>query len=180
MVRRRGTAVQRREAWYQSNKLREKEMGPKIEIVDENSTRVAASLKTLLADEYVLSMRTREAHRYIHGSNFATLRKLFEAQYKSMDIIVADVSRKVRTLGLVGLTAIANSIEETRLGQHNEKFKGQYPIVEALVDDHETMIRELKMEGLYDEKTDIRTSDFMAGLVRQHEDMAKGLREWLH
>jgi starvation-inducible DNA-binding protein len=151
----------------------------KIKVIDRKSEHVAASLKTLLADEYVLSMRTREAYRYIYGSNFTELRKLFEAQYKSMDIIVGDVSQRVRALGQIALATIENSIEATRLRQHNEKFKGQYPIIEALLDDHETMIRELRGESVADEKADISTTEFMAGLLRQHIEMARVLRGWL-
>ncbi|HUI30605.1 MAG TPA: ferritin-like domain-containing protein [Candidatus Acidoferrales bacterium] len=154
-------------------------MGLKIKTIDRKSEYVVALLKTLLADEYVLSIRTREAYQYIHGSNFVELRKLFEAQYKSMDIIVVEVSHRVRDLGQNALATIENSIEATRLGQHNEKLKGQHPIIEALLDDHESMIRELTKVSLADEEIDISTAEFTAGLLRQHIEMSRALRKWL-
>jgi starvation-inducible DNA-binding protein len=151
----------------------------KIKVMDGKSEYVAASLKTLLADEYILSMRTREAYQYIHGSNFAKLRKLFETQYKSMDIIVVEISQRLSALGQIALATIENSIEATRLSQHNEKFKGQYPIIEALLEDHETMIRELRLQSIHSEKTDVGTADFLGRLLGQHLEMAGVLKEWL-
>lgn len=138
-------------------------------------------LETLLADEYILSMRTWEAHRNVHGNNLSELRKLFEGQHESLDVIVGDVSQRVRALGQLAQATLQNSLAVTRLTSHNERFTKQDQIIEALLDDHESMIRALSKDslGAADEKIDIGTADFMAGLLRQHVEMAGALRDWL-
>lgn len=156
-------------------------MGPKIEVIDNKSTRVASSLKALLADEYVLSMRTREAYRNVHGDNFSELRKLFESQHKFLDAIVDDVSRRVGVPGQLAPATLHGTLEATRLTNHNERFTKQNQIVEALLDDHESMIHALSKEshGSADEKVDIDTANFIVGLLGRHVEMAGALRNWL-
>ncbi len=128
----------------------------------ELKIEVIESLKTLLADEYILSVRTQDAHRNMHGRNFMELRKLFEGRCESLDAIVVDVSQRVRALGEHALATFKHSMEATRLSRHNEKFKGQNQIIEALLDDHESIIHALSNEGpgAPDEKIDIGTADF--------------------
>lgn len=109
------------------------------------------------------------------------MRKLFESQHESLDVIIVEVSERVRTLGQIAQGMLQNSLAVTRLTSHNERFTKQDQIIEALLDDHESMIRELSKEspGAADEKVDIDAADFMAGLLGQHEKMAGALRGWL-
>ncbi|MGO9482830.1 MAG: ferritin-like domain-containing protein [Candidatus Kryptoniota bacterium] len=153
----------------------------KIEIADRQSEEMAASLNSLLTDERVLSMRTREAFRNVIGSNFSDLRKLFEYQHESLDAIVVDVSQRNRALEQLGHSTIQESLEATRLTGHNERFTKQDQIIEALLDDHETIIHELtncNPDATINE-TDIDTAEFIAGLLKLHEEMIVALRDWL-
>ena len=154
-------------------------MGLNAEIIDKKSGNVAVSLKALLADEQILAMRTREACENVGGRNMGELRGLFDRQRGSLDIIVADVSNRVRALGQNAPTMFRDSLATTRLARHNERFTKQDQIIEALIDDHEFMIRTLRMESVVDEKTDISTAGFMIGLLGQHVEMAGSLKKWL-
>jgi starvation-inducible DNA-binding protein len=151
----------------------------KTKVINKKSENVTASLKALLADEHVLAARVREASENVNGRNIGDLRRLFDRQRQSLDIIVADVSKRVRALGQVAPTMSWDSLAATRLTRHNERFTKQDQIIEALLDDHDFMIRILRLESVVDEKTDISTAGFMIGLLRQHVEMAVALRNWL-
>ncbi len=152
----------------------------KTEVIDKKSENVAASLKALLADENVLAARMREGYENVSGRNICKLRKLFDRQRESLDIIVADVSKRVRALGQAAPTMFWDSLAATRLTRHNERYTKQDQIMEALLEDHEFLIRTLRTESVVDGKTDISTAGFMIGLLGQHVEMAGALREWLH
>lgn len=156
-------------------------MEPKIEVIDRKSIGVAALLESLLVDEYVLSVRTRDARRNVNGRNITELRKLFGFHCKYLDGVVVDISRRARALGQLAPVTFAHSMEATRLERHNEKFTGQNQIIEALLDDHESMIRVLSREspGTVDKETDVNTADLMADLLVQHVEMSGALRDWL-
>lgn len=153
----------------------------KTEVIDKDSENVTASLRTLLADEHVLSTRTREAYDNVNGSNFSELRMLFQRQREFLDAMVADISKRVFAAGLIAPNTFWDSLTTTRLNSHNERFTKQDQLVEALLEDHGSMI--LALSGECQKATDERpgndTAEFMAGLLKQHEGMSVALRYWL-
>jgi len=95
----------------------------------------------LLVDEYMLSVRTRDARRNINGRNITELRRLFGGHCKSLDAIVLDLTRKARALGQPAPATFAHSMEATRSDGTTGICRANQ-IIEALLDDHEFMIRE--------------------------------------
>ncbi len=67
-----------------------------IEIAESELKAVALLLNRLLADEYVLYTKTRNAHWNIQGQNFIALHKFFESQYDALDIIIDDVAERLQ------------------------------------------------------------------------------------
>ena len=151
----------------------------KIEIPDRRSNGVIALLESLLVDEYVLCVRTRDARRNINGRNIAQLRKLFAYHCIYLDSVVADLSRRVRTLGKLAPVTFAHSMKVTRLKRHDERLRGQNQIIEALLDDHESIIGSLSndISGAADEKSQTGAADFMSDLLGRHMEMAGALKD---
>ena len=153
----------------------------KTEVLDRKSMGVAASLVSLLIDEYVLCVRTRDARRNVNGRNISELRMLFGDQCKYLDRIVLEMSRKARALGELAPVTFTNCMEATRLERHKERLTGQNQIMEALLDDHESIIRFLSEEysGATDETINSGIAGFMSGLLGQHIEMARALKDRL-
>jgi starvation-inducible DNA-binding protein len=156
-------------------------MKPNIEIAENNLIEIARLLNTLLADEYVLYTKTRNAHWNIQGQNFIELHKFFESQYDSLDIIIDDVAERVRALGHYALGSLKDFIAMTRLSEHNRDFTNYNHIIQTLLEDHEALIRSLRKDisAVIEEHRDLGTADFMTGLMEQHEKMSWMLRAHL-
>ena len=156
-------------------------MKPNIEIADSNRTEVASILNKLVADEYVLYTKTRNAHWNIQGHNFMELHKFFQEQYEALDIIIDDVAERIRSLGHFALGSLKDFISVARLTERNRDFANQKQIIQTLLDDHETIIRLLRKDiSITGEKNkDLGTSDFITGIMEQHEKMAWMLRAYL-
>lgn len=156
-------------------------MKPNIEIADKNLKEVATLLNTLLADEYVLYTKTRNAHWNIQGDNFMELHKFFESQYDSLDIIIDDTAERVRALGHFALGSLKDFLQVTQLNEENENFSDQKHIIQTLLEDHESVIHSLRnhIPVVSDEFKDLGTADFMTGLMEQHEKMSWMLRSYL-
>jgi len=62
--------------------------------------------------------------------------------------------------------------------QNSDKQETQ---IQALLDDHETIIRNLRehINTIQDKYKDVGTADFLTGLLRDHENMAWMLRSYL-
>lgn len=156
-------------------------MKPDIEIAENHLKDVALLLNTLLADEYVLYTKTRNAHWNIQGPNFIELHKFFETQYDALDIIIDDVAERVRALGHFALGSLNDFTSMTRLSEHNQNFTGSSHIMQTLLQDHENLIRLLRKDILTidAEHKDLGTVDFLTGLMEQHEKMSWMLRAHL-
>ena len=152
-----------------------------IEIAENHLKEVAYLLNTLLADEYVLYTKTRNAHWNIQGQNFIELHKFFESQYDTLDIIIDDVAERVRTLGHFALGSLKDFLEIARLGEHTQDFTDQKHIIQTLLEDHESLIRSLRkdLSSTVEKHIDLGTADFMTGVMEQHEKMSWMLRAYL-
>jgi starvation-inducible DNA-binding protein len=156
-------------------------MRPTVTATVDKRERFGKTFDSLLADEFVLSMRTRDAHRNVHGRNVSELRGLFQLQYEAMDAIVLDLSAKISMFGALPPRILANFLPMTRLNKHNERFTKQNQIIEALLDDHQSIIRALKNAGAGKAVGHSETGEtlFVTGLLVQHEVMAGALKLWL-
>lgn len=152
-----------------------------IEISNENLKGVATLLNTMLADEYLLYTKTRNAHWNIQGKNFMELHKLFESQYEALDIIIDDTAERVRALGHFALGTLKDFLNVSRLSEQNDDFVGQDHIIKTLLTDHESVIRSLRRDItlVSDKYKDLGTADFMTGIMEQHEKIAWMLRSYL-
>ncbi|MDP4266667.1 MAG: DNA starvation/stationary phase protection protein [Bacteroidota bacterium] len=154
---------------------------PKIGITEGNSVEIATILNTLLADEYLLCTKTRNAQWNIHGQSFNELHKLFEIQYKELDGIIDDIAVRVRILGHYALGAMKDYLNITRLNEPTHDFSNQKQIVQTLLDDHEEIIRILRKEIIATsvQNKDFGTTDFVICILEIHEKMAWVLRSYL-
>lgn len=142
---------------------------------------VSEILNTLLADEFVLYTKTRNYHWHVVGPQFHQLHLFFEEQYNALNSIVDDVAERVRSLGGKALSTLQEFTRSTRL----QEEPGQYPAAQTmlvnLLADHERVIQQLRGDVNTSTETyqDAGTSDFLTGLLEQHEKMAWMLRAHL-
>jgi len=151
-----------------------------IGISEKNRAAVAASLNQLLADEHILYNKTRNYHWSIEGPSFMEFHKLYEAQYKILAESIDQVAERIRTIGHFAEGRLKEIIKLATLDEP-EVPTDQAKQIENLETDHETVIIKLrKLIKDFDEKyKDIGSSDFVTGLLKEHEKMAWMLRSYL-
>jgi len=159
----------------------EAEMKPCIEINNEILQEIATHLNTLLADEFILNTKTRNAHWNLQGSDFEELQRYFDIQYNPLDTIIGDIAERVQARGHFTLDSLNNYLLVTRLPKHNDDYLDQTHIIQTLLEDHESIIRSLREDiaVIADVYKDLGTAHFMRGLMQQHEKMAGMLRNCL-
>ena len=156
-------------------------MKPNIEISESNLKEVATLLNTLLADEFVLYTKTRNAHWNAHGPGFMELHKLFESQYEALDDIIDEVAERVRTLGHFTVASLKDYLKLTHFTEEDDDFTNQSKSIRTLLDGHETLARVLRNDiTATDQKfKDAGTTDFLTGILKHHEKAAWMLRSYL-
>ena len=156
-------------------------MKPNIEISNQNLKEVATLLNTVLADEYLLYTKTRNAHWNIQGKSFIELHKFFQSQYEALDIIIDDTAERIRSLGHFALGSMKDFLQISRLSEQNDNFTDQDNMLLTLLEDHESVIRTLRRDinNISNEFKYLGSADFLTGIMEQHEKMAWMLRSYL-
>lgn len=156
-------------------------METKIGITPENLTKAAHVLNSFLADEFLLYLKTRNAHWNVEGPDFHEKHKFFEAQYEQLDETMDDVAERIRALGHYAPATLRSYLELTHLTEQSREKNDGAGFVKELLIDHESIIIRLRenINYLANELNDYGTSDFITGLMETHEKMAWMLRAQL-
>lgn len=150
-----------------------------IGISKENRQFVSDNLNRLLANEYFLYTKTRKFHWNVEGVHFRSLHTLFEDQYKELADVIDDIAERIRKLGHYAIGSFKQFSAVADLLEHDgEEVGDAKTMLLELCDDHETIIRIIRSEliPIADKYKDEGTSDFLTGVMEQHETMAWMLR----
>jgi DNA-binding ferritin-like protein (oxidative damage protectant) len=147
-------------------------------ISDANSKKVADDLNQVLADEVLLYIKTLKFHWNIEGRDFHALHLFLDEQYHQLQIIIDAVAERIRKIGHFASGSMKEFLAGTSLKEHPATGSVSESSIGELASDHDTLIR--KMRSLisdFDEKyDDAGSSDFITGIMKEHEKMAWMLR----
>jgi len=135
----------------------------------EQRKRLVANLLGVLADSYLLLVKTQGYHWNVVGPLFVSLHQLTEQQYKDMFSAIDDVAERIRALGYPAPASIADLITHTALSEETGHPTAEQK-VQTLVRDHETIVRRLRdaVEAA-DELRDAATADILTERLHFHE-----------
>ncbi|MDP5202198.1 Dps family protein [Flavobacterium sp. DG2-3] len=157
-------------------------MKTNIGIKQENISKIAAILAKVLADEFVLYTKTKRAHWNVEGPDFYNKHLFFEQQYDAIDEIVDTVAERIRSLGHYTPATLKDFLALTHLTEELQEKNDSNGFIKELLVDHESIIIYLRenINLIANDLQDAGTSDFITGLVENHEKMAWMLRAHLN
>lgn len=156
-------------------------MEPTIGISKDNLAKSAHILSGFLADEFLLYLKTRNAHWNVEGPDFHEKHKFYEEQYEKLDEVMDDVAERIRSLGHYAPATLAAYLQLTHLTEQSRSLNTGAGFSAELLADHESIITRLRenINHIANDLHDAGTSDFITGLMEIHEKMAWMLRAQL-
>ncbi len=150
---------------------------PNIGLDSDVRHAVVKLLNITLADEAVLTTKTRSAHWNARGVDFFELHTLFKAQYQLLNHLSDEIAERARMLGGVAIGSLGEFLDHTRL----EEQADDVPDILRLLADHETSIRFLREDArkCTEEYEDEGTFELLVSGMRLHEKMAWMLRSYI-
>lgn len=147
-------------------------------ISKENSQKVAEIFNQLLADEFVLYTKTLNFHWNIEGSNFHSLHLFLDEQYHQLQAIIDSVAERIRNIGHFAKGSMKEFIQIASLNEQTGGNAVTEEMITQLVNDHDAIIRKTRslIYDLDEEYDDAGSSDFITGIMKDHEKMAWMLR----
>ncbi|RAJ02379.1 starvation-inducible DNA-binding protein [Chitinophaga skermanii] len=156
-------------------------MQPSIGISSEHTLAVAQSLSAILADEFLLYVKTRNAHWNVEGPDFHAKHLFFESQYEALEDVIDSVAERIRSIGHYAPATMQQYLQLTHLSEMNREANDGQGFERLLLEDHETIIMHLRgyVKTFAEDYKDAGSSDFATQLMETHEKMAWMLRAHL-
>jgi starvation-inducible DNA-binding protein len=106
--------------------------------MSDKNHQVVKTLSVLLADSYLLMLKTHNYHWNVTGPHFSGLHTMFQGQYEELFAAVDEMAERLRALGekapgsFADFTKLSKLKEETGHPAAND-------MIQNLADDHETL-----------------------------------------
>jgi starvation-inducible DNA-binding protein len=142
----------------------------------EHRKRLAGSLSGLLADTYLLLVKTQGYHWNVVGPLFVSLHRLTEEQYQNLFEAVDDLAERVRALGHPAPSSITEMMALAQIAEDIGNASAE-EMVQNLVNDHEAIVRRLREATIAAEKLhDAVTAGMLTDRMQFHEQAVWMLR----
>lgn len=150
-----------------------------IGLSDSVRQQIAQNLNMLLADTYVLYVKTQNFYWNLTGSHFHSLGLLLKQEEESLRQAINDVAERIHCLGMRSSIHLKNFLEITSLKESDNDLPADEMLMK-LLNDHETICRFLRdRAALTVELKDQVSTNLLIQHLHIHEKSASILRDLL-
>ncbi|HBF52055.1 Dps family protein [Massilia sp. YIM B02769] len=148
-------------------------------ISTEDRAKMVESLSKVLADAYMLYLKTHNFHWNVTGPLFSSLHVMFEEQYTEQWNALDEIAERIRALGHFAPATYKRYAELSSITEEPEVLSSK-EMIRQLVDGNEILIRTLRAGvKVADELDDYPTADMLTTRMEVHEKNAWMLRSFL-
>jgi len=148
-------------------------------VPDKDVQRVADALSNVLADTFILYLKTHNYHWNVTGPMFGTLHNMFEEQYNALWLAVDAIAERIRSLGFIAPGSYEQFTKLTYL-QDATAARNASEMIAELLRDHETTARTARSAlAVARTAVDAPTEDLLTQRIAAHEKAAWMLRSLL-
>ena len=132
---------------------------------------VIQDLTKVLANTYVLGVKTHGAHWNVKGPGFFRLHTAFDEQYHELLLAADDIAERIRALGSAAPASMRQLLEQSSIGEPPAADDVQ--LVRALRDDHRQLAKQCRDATTEAEDADDKaTADLLIGRSTAHDKTA--------
>jgi starvation-inducible DNA-binding protein len=145
-------------------------------ITPENRRKVAEALGIVLADTYMIFIKTQGVHWNVTGPAFVSVHELTEKHYDNMYAAIDGIAERIRALGEKAPASYTKYGELSAIKDEDEP-KSAHDMLKMLAADHETAVANMRSAVEWcEEKNDYVTADMLIERMSWHEEAVWMLR----
>jgi starvation-inducible DNA-binding protein len=127
---------------------------------------------TLLANTYLVYLKTQNYHWNVEGSDFYMLHKFFEKQYQELGNAADEIAERIRILGASAPGSFNEFLKLTTLSDSPTIMISSEDMLHNLLKDHTLIIADVKTSlRIAENYDDDASKDLMIQRLRSHESM---------
>jgi starvation-inducible DNA-binding protein len=145
-------------------------------ISEDDRRHSADSIAVILADTYVLYLKTQNFHWNVGGINFETLHLMFEKQYKELAEEIDVIAERIRALGYP-VHATFSTFAKLSTIKDEDTVPSAREMIRILCDGHEMIVRKAReVIPAFEKLHDGASADLINHQLQYHEKTAWMLR----
>jgi starvation-inducible DNA-binding protein len=125
-----------------------------VDLSNKTSHVVASALNEILADTFVLYVKTKNFHWHVSGPHFRDYHLMFDEQAIQIFATVDELAERVRKIGGTTIRSVGQIAELTTLSENNKQFVEPHEMLKELITDHKTIIANMRRAHTLTEKHD--------------------------
>ena len=154
-------------------------MKSKIVVIKKKPVKMIETLSHLLADTYILYLKTQNFHWNVVSPHFFSLHKLFEEQYTALAAALDVIAERIRALRARAPGSFTEYLKMASLHE-SHGYPDADKMLHELLQDHEHMAKNLSEAfGVAQEHHDEVTLDILIERKTYHDKTAWMLRSLL-
>ena len=131
---------------------------------------LAEALNGLVADSYVLYLKTKNFHWHVSGPHFRDYHLLFDEQADQIFASTDTLAERVRKLGARTVHSFAEMLRLTSLKENEAPYMAPGDMLRELMNDNKTVIRNMRdAHELCDEHDDVATASILEVFIDEAE-----------
>lgn len=147
-----------------------------IGINEQDRKEIADGLARLLADTYILYVKTHNFHWNVTGPMFQTLHLMFEQQYTELALAVDLIAERIRALGFPAPGTYAEFAKLSSIKEEAGVPAAEH-MIQLIVEGQEAVVRTARsIFPVVDKAQDEPTADLLTQRMQTHEKTAWMLR----
>lgn len=138
---------------------------------------IVKSLSKMLANSFLLYLKTFNFHWNVEGERFIGIHTLTEEHYKDMQNAIDEIAERIRALGFYAPGSFQEFSKITNIEESDSEPKSSDAMLKELINDHMLMVSEFEAAAkITEEHKDHSTTDLFSNRRAFHEKAAWMLR----
>ena len=150
-----------------------------IGIKEKDRKAVCRGLSKLLADSYLLYLKTQNYHWNVTGKMFQSLHILFENHYREQAEAIDEIAERIRSLGEFAPGSFSSFSRVTSIKEENSIPTAEEMILNLVQGNEAVVTTAREIVSLTDECEDDVTADLLVKRMQVHEKNAWMLRSMI-
>src|SRR5260221_2500274 len=131
---------------------------------------ISGALRRLLADVFVLYLKTKNFHWHMSGKHFRDYHLLLDEQSAQIFAMTDDIAERARKIGGTTIHSVRDIAEHQRLKDNNAEFVPPQDMLAELRDDNQQLTRELRApHKLCEQHNDVATASLIENWIDETE-----------
>lgn len=133
----------------------------------EATATLAENINRLVADAYVLYLKTKNFHWHVSGPNFRDFHEMLDEQSEQILDSIDPLAERARKLGQPTLKSLSQILSLASLSENEKDFVSPYDMLVELMNDNIAVAKAMReAHGICDDWDDVAT----ASLIEQYLD----------